>query len=59
MMVQFSGIFDVPVSPDNADGFLNVPEEATPETQLLVEVPSHAVKFTSIALNEEQFLNIS
>jgi len=55
--VQPVGILLVPYSSANADGFVNVPEDATDVTQFVVCAP-HEVKLTSIDESFEQFWNM-
>ena len=49
MTVQPVGILSVPYSVASAVGFVNVPDDATPSTQVAIEVVGvHDVKLTSI-----------
>jgi len=54
--VQPVGILLTPYSSANADGFVNVPEDATDKTQFVVSL--HEVKLTSIDESFVQFRNM-
>ena len=58
-MFHPNGILESPRSLGNVEGLINVPDEATRETQLVVALGLfQSVKLTSILLNEIQPLNI-